>query len=42
MADGCRPKPLGALPGTSAVFAPRGRLLAVAEPDGGTRLWDAA
>ncbi|GLX48804.1 hypothetical protein Shyhy01_17540 [Streptomyces hygroscopicus subsp. hygroscopicus] len=38
---GDRPLERGtALPGTSAVFGPRGRLLAVAEPKGGTRLWD--
>ncbi|MGW0509268.1 nSTAND1 domain-containing NTPase [Streptomyces olivaceoviridis] len=38
--EGRHPRRLGALPGTYAVFAPRGRLLAVAEPHGGTRLWD--
>ncbi|MFJ5307348.1 helix-turn-helix domain-containing protein [Streptomyces sp. NPDC088350] len=31
---------LGTLPGTIAVFAPYGHLLAVVAPDGGVRLWD--
>jgi WD40 repeat protein len=35
------PKPVGgSLPGSAAVFAPWGRLLAVAAPDGGLRLYD--
>ncbi|MFJ2770463.1 hypothetical protein [Streptomyces sp. NPDC087300] len=40
-ADPSRPEELGELRGASAVFAPRGHLLAVADPDGGTHLWDA-
>jgi WD40 repeat protein/transcriptional regulator with XRE-family HTH domain len=34
------PRPLGTLPGSIAVFAPHGHILAVVAPDGGVRLWD--